>query len=74
MKAAEIKDDSYQVWNNYGVYYAMTGDWKKAEDSFMKAGDLGANVNYNMIDYNKPASEKDLSNEAEQADDAIFVE
>jgi Tfp pilus assembly protein PilF/outer membrane protein OmpA-like peptidoglycan-associated protein len=47
-KAAEIKDDSYQVWNNYGVYYAMTGDWKKAEEAFEKAGDLGGNVNYNM--------------------------
>jgi outer membrane protein OmpA-like peptidoglycan-associated protein len=46
--AYEIKDDSYQVHNNYGVYYAKTGDWKKAEEYFKSAMDLGADENYNM--------------------------
>ncbi len=47
-KAAAIKDDSYQVWNNYGVYYALAGDWIKAEEAFVKSDDLGGDVNYNM--------------------------
>jgi hypothetical protein len=47
-KAAAIKDDSYQVWNNYGVYYAMTNDWEKAEEAFRTSADLGGDVNYNM--------------------------
>ncbi len=46
--ANEIKDDSYQVYNNYGVYYAMSGDWKMAEESFNKSRDLGGDVDYNM--------------------------
>jgi len=47
-KAASIKDDSYQVWNNYGVYYAMSNDYKDAKSSFSKSNELGGDVNYNM--------------------------
>ncbi|NOX86008.1 MAG: tetratricopeptide repeat protein [Chlorobi bacterium] len=47
-QAKERKDDAYQLWNNYGVYYALSGDYAKAKESFAKAKDLGADVNYNM--------------------------
>ena len=47
-KAAEINNEGYEVWNNYGVYYALSGDFAKAKESFMKAKDLGGDVNYNM--------------------------
>jgi len=47
-KAAAIKDDSYQVWNNYGAYYAMSGDYYNAKNSFNKSEQLGGNVDYNM--------------------------
>ena len=46
--AYELKDDSYEVWNNFGVYYAMTGDWKMAKEAFQKSNDLGGDVSYNM--------------------------
>jgi len=47
-QAMELKDDSYQVYNNLGVYYALSGDYKMAEESFMKSQELGGDVNYNM--------------------------
>lgn len=47
-QAKERKEDAYQLWNNYGVYYALTGDYAKAKESFMKSKDLGGDVNYNM--------------------------
>ena len=46
--AVEIKDDSYEVWNNIGVYYALSGDWAMAKESFEKSRELGGDVNYNM--------------------------
>lgn len=47
-QAAAIKGDSYQVWNNLGVYYAMVGDYNNAKNSFNKSQELGGDVNYNM--------------------------
>lgn len=47
-KANGLKDDSYQVWNNYGVYYAMSNDYANAKKSFTKSEELGGDVNYNM--------------------------
>ena len=46
--AESIKDDSFEIWNNYGVYYALSGDWSNAEDALTKARDLGGDVNYNL--------------------------
>jgi len=47
-KAVELKDDSYQIWNNMGVYYAMSGDYENAKKSFAKSEELGGDVSYNM--------------------------
>jgi len=47
-KAKERKEDAYQVWNNYGVYYALTDDFANAKKSFIKAKDLGGDENYNL--------------------------
>ena len=47
-KALNIKDDSFEVHNNFGVYYAMSGDYKSAKESLMKSENLGGDVNYNM--------------------------
>lgn len=46
--ALELKDDSYEVWNNIGIYEAMTGDWKAAEEAFITSRDLGGDVFYNL--------------------------
>jgi tetratricopeptide (TPR) repeat protein len=47
-QAMELKDDSYQVYNNMGVYYALAGDYPKAEENFVKSQELGGDINYNM--------------------------
>ena len=47
-KALEINNEGYEAWNNYGIYYALMGDFAKAKESFLKAKDLGGDVNYNM--------------------------
>ena len=47
-QAKALKEDAYQVWNNCGVYHALSGDYKMAKMAFMKAKDLGGDVNYNM--------------------------
>ena len=47
-QAVEYKDDSYQIWNNYGVYYALMNDYANAKTSFAKAKSLGGDENYNM--------------------------
>lgn len=47
-KAVEIKDDSYQVYNNFGAYYAMSGDYANAKSNFEKSNELGGDVSYNM--------------------------
>jgi tetratricopeptide (TPR) repeat protein len=46
--ALELKDDSYEVWNNIGIFEALTGNWKDAEEAFIKSRDLGGDVYYNL--------------------------
>lgn len=47
-QAAELRDDSYEVWNNLGVYYALSGDWKAAGEAFTTARELGGEEKYNL--------------------------
>ncbi|MFK5856623.1 MAG: hypothetical protein QM503_10860 [Bacteroidota bacterium] len=47
-KAAEMNENSFEVRNNMGVYYMLTGDYNKAEHCFNKAQELGGDENYNL--------------------------
>jgi len=46
--ALSLKDDSYEVWNNIGIYEAMTNNWVAAEEAFETSRDLGGDVDYNL--------------------------
>ena len=43
-----MNDKSFEVHNNYGIYYMLVGDYNKAEHSFNKARELGGDANYNL--------------------------
>jgi len=47
-KAAEMNENSSEVYNNMGIVALHEGDYNAAEENFMKAQDLGADVTYNM--------------------------
>lgn len=47
-KAAEMNENSSEVYNNIGIVALHEGDYNVAEENFMKAQDLGADVTYNM--------------------------
>ncbi len=47
-KANEVSPNNGSVLNNYGVYFAKQGNWKKAEEYFNNAKKLGTNENYNL--------------------------
>jgi outer membrane protein OmpA-like peptidoglycan-associated protein len=46
--ALSLKDDSYEVWNNIGIYEAITNNWVAAEEAFETSRDLGGDVDYNL--------------------------
>jgi len=46
--ALELKDDSYEVWNNIGIFEALSGNWEDAKEAFIKSRDLGGDVFYNL--------------------------
>ncbi len=48
MKGTELNENSFEIQNNLGIYYMMTGDYANAEKSFYKAQDLGGDENYNL--------------------------
>ncbi len=47
-KGLALNENSSELHNNYGVYYMMVEDYNKAEHSFNKARELGADANYNL--------------------------
>ena len=47
-KAVKMNENSAEVRNQFGIYHALNGDFKKAEHCFMKARELGANEDYNL--------------------------
>jgi tetratricopeptide (TPR) repeat protein len=47
-KAATIAPNNGIIENNLGILYAKKKDYKKAEDQFKKAQQLGENENYNL--------------------------
>ncbi|OFY50183.1 MAG: hypothetical protein A2W85_18220 [Bacteroidetes bacterium GWF2_41_31] len=47
-KALEMNENSFEVHNNMGAYYMMTGDYLSAEKSYIKAQSLGGDENYNL--------------------------
>ncbi len=47
-KAVKMNENSAEARNQYGIYHAMNGDYKKAEHCFLKAQELGANEDYNL--------------------------
>lgn len=47
-KAASLNANSGEVHNNLGIVYALNGDYLKAEEHFVKAGQLGTDANYNL--------------------------
>ncbi len=47
-KAVKMNENSAEARNQFGIYHAMSGDYKKAEHCFLKAQELGANEDYNL--------------------------
>jgi Tfp pilus assembly protein PilF len=47
-KAISLEPNSGEAFNNMGIVYAMEGDMDKAEENFLKAQELGEDVNYNL--------------------------
>jgi tetratricopeptide (TPR) repeat protein len=63
-KAAGLNANSGEVHNNLGIVYALQGEYPKAEEHFVKAGQLGTDASYNLGvlsinkgDYNKALSQ-----------------
>ncbi len=47
-KAVKMNKNSAEARNQFGIYHALNGEYKKAEHCFTKAQGLGANENYNL--------------------------
>jgi Flp pilus assembly protein TadD/outer membrane protein OmpA-like peptidoglycan-associated protein len=47
-KAASLNPNSGEVYNNLGIISALEGDYLKAEEQFVKAGQLGTDASYNL--------------------------
>jgi len=47
-KAASLNPNSGEVHNNLGVIYSLEGNYVKAEEHFVKAGQLGTDASYNL--------------------------
>jgi len=62
-KAASLNANSGEVHNNLGIVYALEGDYLKAEEHFLKAGQLGTDASYNqgVINIHKGEYSKALS-------------
>jgi tetratricopeptide (TPR) repeat protein len=47
-KAVSLNPNSGEVHNNLGILYGLQGDYTKAEQEFIKAGQLGTDASYNL--------------------------